>query len=103
MLIAPTLDDLRQKLQGMLALVPQGQTVNPQLLAFVAGVTDVLPEEMQNSWWAGTTEQVIARVQECVDLGFTHFMLWFVDAPDEAGLRLFAERVMPHFYAGQND
>ena len=24
-------------------------------------------------------------------------MLWFVDAPDDSGMRLFAEQVMPQF------
>ena len=96
-LIAPTLAGLREKLRGMLALVPEGQTITEQLQAFVSGDTDELPDEMKHSWWAGTPEQVIARVRECVGLGFTHFMLWFVDAPDDSGLRLFAERVMPRF------
>ena len=29
--------------------------------------------------------------------GISHFMLWFVDTPDQAGLRLFAEQVAPQF------
>ena len=109
-LVAPTLDGLREKLKRMLALVPVAQTPvaqtpvaqtpaggtpNPQVIAFANGETDELPEELRTTWLAGTPEQVIARVQECVELGFTHFMLWFVDAPDDSGLRLFAEQVMP--------
>ena len=96
-LIAPTLDGLREKLKKMLALVPAGGTPNPQVVAFANGETDELPEELRTTWLAGTPEMVAARVQECVDLGFTHFMLWFVDAPDDSGLRLFAEQVLPKF------
>ena len=81
----------------MLALVPAGQTVAPELLAFVRGETDALPEEMRTSWWAGTPEMVRERVRACIALGFTHFMLWFIDAPDDSGMRLFAEAVMPGF------
>ena len=32
-----------------------------------------------------------------VDLGVTHFMLWFMDFPNLDGLRLFANEVMPRF------
>ena len=94
-LIAPTLAALREKLGRMLALAPSTETPDQQLLAFVNGETDALPDEVTTSWWAGTPEQVTTRVRECVSLGFTHFMLWFVDAPDDSGMRLFAEQVMP--------
>ena len=83
----------------MLALVPAGGIPNPQVIAFANGETDELPEELRTTWLAGTPDMVVARVQECVALGFTHFMLWFVDAPDDSGLRLFAEQVMPKINA----
>ena len=35
--------------------------------------------------------------QAYLDLGISHFLLWFIDAPDEAGLRLLAEQVAPRF------
>ena len=56
-----------------------------------------LPEELRESWWCGTPDMVRDRVAECIDLGFTHFMGWFVDAPDDSGMRLFAEQVAPNF------
>jgi alkanesulfonate monooxygenase SsuD/methylene tetrahydromethanopterin reductase-like flavin-dependent oxidoreductase (luciferase family) len=96
-LIAPDHDILRQKLRAMIDLIPAGQSPDAALLAFVAGSTDRLPEFMADGWLAGTPERVIERVQAYVDEGVSHFMLWFVDAPDQSGMRLFAETVAPRF------
>jgi alkanesulfonate monooxygenase SsuD/methylene tetrahydromethanopterin reductase-like flavin-dependent oxidoreductase (luciferase family) len=98
-LIAPTIDALRSKLKTLLALAPSGESPLPDMAAFVSGATDELPEELRESWWAGTPDMVCDRVAECIDLGFTHFMGWFVDAPDDSGMRLFAEQVAPKFRA----
>ena len=96
-LIAPDDASLRQKFQAMLALILSNETAAPDLLRYVNGETDVLPDEMRETWLAGTPDDVRARVQAYVAEGITHFMLWFVDAPDDSGLRLFAEQVMPYF------
>ena len=45
----------------------------------------------------GTPDEVARRLREYADLGAGHFMLWFMDYPDLAGLRLFAREVMPGF------
>jgi alkanesulfonate monooxygenase SsuD/methylene tetrahydromethanopterin reductase-like flavin-dependent oxidoreductase (luciferase family) len=96
-LIAPTLDALRAKLGALLALAPAGETPTPGMTEFVSGQTDALPEELRESWWAGTPEMVRERVRKCIDLGFTHFMCWFVDAPDDSGMRLFSSEIAPRF------
>jgi alkanesulfonate monooxygenase SsuD/methylene tetrahydromethanopterin reductase-like flavin-dependent oxidoreductase (luciferase family) len=96
-LIAPTLDALRDKLRRLQSLAPADEQTAPDLAAFLSGATDELPEELRESWWCGTPEMVRDRVADCIELGFTHFMGWFVDAPDDSGLRLFAEQVAPHF------
>jgi alkanesulfonate monooxygenase SsuD/methylene tetrahydromethanopterin reductase-like flavin-dependent oxidoreductase (luciferase family) len=45
----------------------------------------------------GTPDEVAARIQPFVDLGFSHFILRFADFPSTAGLELFLQEVMPRF------
>lgn len=43
----------------------------------------------------GTPEEVATQLGAYHREGATHFLLWFLDAPNEAGLRLFADEVAP--------
>ncbi len=45
----------------------------------------------------GDPETVSARISEYASLGIDHMQLWFMDMPSHAGMRTFAERVMPEF------
>lgn len=56
-----------------------------------------VPEELSRTFLVGTPDEVAAQMQVYIDLGIRHFMLWFMDAPERGGLRLFAEEVMPRF------
>lgn len=94
-LVAPGHDVLRRKLRVALALTHEQPDTSVE--AYVTGTSDVLPELMREGWLAGTPEDVVERVRAYIREGITHFLLWFVDAPDDDGLRLFAERVMPRF------
>jgi alkanesulfonate monooxygenase SsuD/methylene tetrahydromethanopterin reductase-like flavin-dependent oxidoreductase (luciferase family) len=95
-LIAPDHATLRQQLQAMIALAPVDQP-NAALQAYLRGETDTLPSALADAWLVGTPDEVAQQVRSYVDLGITHFLLWFMDAPAEGGLRLFAEQVMPRF------
>jgi alkanesulfonate monooxygenase SsuD/methylene tetrahydromethanopterin reductase-like flavin-dependent oxidoreductase (luciferase family) len=92
-LIAPDNATMRQKLKKVLSLAPDQDRIDPALQAYLSGATDTLPAFMNETWIAGTPEQVRERVQAYVDAGISHFLLWFVDAPDESGMRLFASEV----------
>lgn len=94
-LIAADARALRDKLRAMLALTTEPP--DPELAAYLAGASDHLPSYMRESWLAGTPDEVIRRVNDYAAEGISHFLLWFVDAPAEDGMRLFAERVMPSF------
>jgi alkanesulfonate monooxygenase SsuD/methylene tetrahydromethanopterin reductase-like flavin-dependent oxidoreductase (luciferase family) len=47
------------------------------------------------NWLAGTPAAVQAQLQRYVELGVSHFMLWFLDFPSLEGMRLFASQVAP--------
>ncbi len=96
-LIAPTLDALRDKFRAILANAPAGETPAADLQAFVSGATDTLPADIESTWLAGTPEMIRAKLRKYGALGFTHYMLWFVDAPDDSGMRLFAQTLLPEF------
>ena len=66
------------------------------MAAFISGETDTIPE-LGRIATVGTPEIVRQQVQAYIDAGIRHFMLWFLDAPSDAGMTLFAEQVLPYF------
>ena len=91
-LVAPDLEGVRTKLRAMLALNPP-ESEDPQMTAFLDGNTDIPPEALTRMTIVGTPEQVVDQIQCYIDIGVTHFMWWFLDVPDESGMRLFMDRV----------
>jgi alkanesulfonate monooxygenase SsuD/methylene tetrahydromethanopterin reductase-like flavin-dependent oxidoreductase (luciferase family) len=96
-LIAPDHAALRQQLQEIIQRAPDSQTLDTELAAFIDGTTTELPRTMSETWLAGTPNEVEQRVRAYITEGISHFMLWFIDAPSQAGLQLFAEQVAPRF------
>ncbi len=94
-LVAPTRAALREKLRAMLALADE--PADPDLARFASGETDRLPAMIHDTWLVGTPDEVAAQIRDYAGEGITHFMLWFVDAPDDSGMQLFAEQVLPVF------
>lgn len=95
-LIAPSLDGVREKIRAMLALAPP-EMEDPQMTAFLCGETDIPPEALTRMTLVGTPEQVANQIQSYIDIGVTHFMWWFLDVPDESGMRLFMDQVAPRW------
>jgi alkanesulfonate monooxygenase SsuD/methylene tetrahydromethanopterin reductase-like flavin-dependent oxidoreductase (luciferase family) len=62
-----------------------------------AGNLDELRHTLASSWLIGTPIDVMHQIEDLASLGVTHFLLWFVDAPDDEGLRLFADEVLPRW------
>jgi alkanesulfonate monooxygenase SsuD/methylene tetrahydromethanopterin reductase-like flavin-dependent oxidoreductase (luciferase family) len=96
-LIAPDAAGLRAVLQRMIDLDPGDGKLPEGLDDFLSGKTDELPPSAKNAWIAGTPDEVAAQIQSYLDLGITHFLFWFMDAPDHAGMELFAGEVAPRF------
>ncbi len=96
-LIAPDRPALRERLRDMLPLTPPGAPTfeDADFRAFVDGASDDLPASLCESWLLGTPDEVGQQIERRIAVGFTHFMLWFVDAPREDGMRLFIEQVAP--------
>ncbi len=100
-LIAPTRAAVREKLKAMLALTPPGPDVpaRDELSAFANGAGDAYPAYLTDAWLVGTPDEIKTQLQAYIDLGLTHFLLWFMDAPDTDGMRLFSEQVAVAFKA----
>ena len=96
-LIAPDTAAVRALLQSMIDLDPTSGKLPEGLDSFLSGATDELPQSVKKAWIIGTPDEVTAQVQSYIDLGITHFLLWFMDAPDPMGLELFASAVAPRF------
>jgi alkanesulfonate monooxygenase SsuD/methylene tetrahydromethanopterin reductase-like flavin-dependent oxidoreductase (luciferase family) len=94
-LIAPDHASLRQRLQEMIDLASDAPATD--ITAFIHGDSDELPSSLAATYLIGTPAEVGAQMQSYIDLGISHFMLWFMDAPDVTGMQLFAEAVMPRF------
>ena len=94
-LVVPEREMVRQRLQAMVDLAPPTAPLDADLQAYLDGQSDQLPSKLADQWLVGTPDEVAQQIQSYLDIGISHFMLWFMDAPDETGLRLFAERVAP--------
>jgi alkanesulfonate monooxygenase SsuD/methylene tetrahydromethanopterin reductase-like flavin-dependent oxidoreductase (luciferase family) len=110
-LVAPDVASLRERLREMVELAAAtGHNMPPEIQpfldnyataadfrAFVSGESDDLPRRMTEDWVVGTPDEVERRLRAYAEEGISHFMLWFMDAPREDGLELFAREVMPRF------
>ena len=95
-LIAPDRDGLRRQLAAMKALDPAAAP-EPATDAFIAGRTDALPPRLAAAFLIGSPDEIEAQLRAYIAKDVTHFMLWFMDAPDLDGLELFARQVAPRF------
>jgi alkanesulfonate monooxygenase SsuD/methylene tetrahydromethanopterin reductase-like flavin-dependent oxidoreductase (luciferase family) len=59
--------------------------------------------DFEQEFLIGTAPEIVRRLTEYIDLGVTHFMLWFMDFPSMDGVRLFARAVMPEFRREMGD
>ena len=103
-LIAPTRAAVREKLRAMLALTRAGGEVphDADFRAFVSGESDEYPRYLTDTGLVGTPDEIKSQLQNYIAIGVSHFMLWYMDAPDIDGMQLFMEQVAPAFKSSQH-
>lgn len=95
-LVAPDRDGLRRQLRAFAELAPDAD-YPADYRDFVDGGTQELPQAVSRTWLAGTPDEIESQIRAYVQAGISHFLLWFMDAPDADGLELFAREVAPRF------
>lgn len=54
-------------------------------------------ENFEEEFMLGTPEVIREKLNMFIRKGVGHFMLWFMDYPDQRGIKLFAEKVLPYY------
>jgi alkanesulfonate monooxygenase SsuD/methylene tetrahydromethanopterin reductase-like flavin-dependent oxidoreductase (luciferase family) len=83
---------LRPETESDSDILAQMKATNPALESYSTRA------DFEQEFAIGTPAEVERRLREYVDLGVSHFMLWFMDYPSLDGIRLFAREVMPAFH-----
>jgi alkanesulfonate monooxygenase SsuD/methylene tetrahydromethanopterin reductase-like flavin-dependent oxidoreductase (luciferase family) len=95
-LVAPTDEEVRRVARDIATLPASKRgAVREDVVAALAADDDRPLSATMDDWLVGTPEEVVDRIREYVGLGISHFMLWLLDFPSLAGMRLFSERVVP--------
>jgi alkanesulfonate monooxygenase SsuD/methylene tetrahydromethanopterin reductase-like flavin-dependent oxidoreductase (luciferase family) len=95
-LVAPTDGEVKALARDIAALPPSKRgSVREDVVAALAADAGRPLSATIDDWLVGTPDEVVRQIREYSGLGISHFMLWFLDFPSLAGMRLFSERVIP--------
>jgi alkanesulfonate monooxygenase SsuD/methylene tetrahydromethanopterin reductase-like flavin-dependent oxidoreductase (luciferase family) len=72
-------------------ILTQLKMTNPALESFNSRA------DFEDEFMIGTPDQIKAKLDKFIELGVSHFMLWFMDYPDQKGINIFAEKVMAKY------
>ena len=93
-----SIDDLQKAMATQILVAPDRDEVRCRYQEiFGLAATEDIPDSLNPAWLIGTPDEVEEKIRTYVEAGIGHFLLWFMDAPGEQGLRLFAEAVAPRF------
>jgi alkanesulfonate monooxygenase SsuD/methylene tetrahydromethanopterin reductase-like flavin-dependent oxidoreductase (luciferase family) len=87
----------RKLLGDILSKASDRNEVDPELNAYIDGSRNDPPEWLANTTLIGSPGEVTEQLRAYVDAGVSHFILWFLDAPDRTGMELFSREVAPAF------
>ena len=95
-LVAPTdAESSHRRATSPICRRPSAAPFDADIVAALARHDDRPLHATIDDWLVGTPDEVVSQIREYLDLGISHFMLWFLDFPSLDGLRLFAEQVVP--------
>ena len=91
-------DEIQKAMATQILVAADGDTVRRRYCEiFNLSATEDIPDSLNPGWLIGTPDQVEEKIRAYVEAGIGHFLLWFMDAPKDDGLQLFAEQVIPRF------
>lgn len=89
----------RGLLGEIVSKAPDRNEADPELIAYISGARETPPDWVANTTLIGSPAEVAKQLQAYVGADASHFILWFLDAPDPTGMELFAREVAPAFRA----
>lgn len=54
-------------------------------------------QDLEKQYLIGTPRKIKEQLDAFIAKGVSHFMLWFMDYPDDTGIKLFAEKIFPRY------
>ena len=54
-------------------------------------------KNFEEEFLIGTPEKIIEKINLFIDKGVSHFMLWFMDYPDQKGIKLFNDKIISNY------
>ena len=54
-------------------------------------------KNFEEEFLIGTPEKIIKKINLFIEKGVSHFMLWFMDYPDQKGIKLFNDKIISHY------
>lgn len=76
---------------------PDRDEADPDLISYISGDRQAPPDWVANTTLIGSPDEVTKQLRTYIDAGASHFILWFLDAPERTGMELFAREVAPAF------
>lgn len=101
-LIRRTDKEIEEELKKFAGLTKYNNSYDADILAKLKAVNPNLtdyssPEVLKKEFMLGTPGEIKKQIDAFRKKGVSHFMLWFMDYPDQQGIKLFAETIMPEY------
>ncbi len=98
-LIRETQKEVDQELKKYKTFIKYNNSYDQDILAQLkatnpSGADYNSPESLRREFMIGAPEQIKKQLDDFVKAGVGHFMLWFMDYPDDKGIKLFAKKVL---------